>query len=113
MQIRSCVNVSCLLSLSYSRYHARIVKINESNHRVLVHFDGWNSRHDKWFDHKSDLLRPLSSGEQKQHEADCRKVFIEFENFQLLQNNIYIAKSELEFQTKAALSLMMFIAGIA
>eukprot|EP00794_Sanderia_malayensis_P012118 gene12118-13369_t len=50
-------------------YFAKVIKINEASEKVLIHFDGWNSRHDKWFHFESDSLRSLSSTLKSEESA--------------------------------------------
>ena len=52
------LNYLLVYLLTYSRYTARIVEIDETNKIVLVHFDGWNRRYDERIVMHSDRLRP-------------------------------------------------------
>ena len=47
-------------SLSSARYLASILEVDEDDQDLLVHFEGWNQRHDEWIDFESDRLRPLT-----------------------------------------------------
>jgi hypothetical protein len=38
-------------------YKARIIKIDNEKRRVKIHYQGWNSRYDQWFDFESESLR--------------------------------------------------------
>ena len=58
----------------FVRYQAKVVRINESASKVLVHFEGWNSRHDTWFAFDSTSLRPLHLFETSQEQSSKRKV---------------------------------------
>ena len=73
-----------IFMFDFCRYQARIVNINTLNLKVLVHFEGWNSRHDKWFEHTNESLRPLLSGDQKQQEGYKRKVGFLSSTFNLI-----------------------------
>lgn len=42
-------------------YKSRIVELDNENNRVKVHFLGWNSRFDQWFEAKSNDLKLISS----------------------------------------------------
>ena len=46
--------------LSSARYLASILEMDEDDQDLLVHFEGWNQRHDEWIDFGSDRLRPLT-----------------------------------------------------
>lgn len=43
-----------------SRYSAKVIQVDWSGHRVLIHFDGWNQRYDEWISMNSDRLRQVS-----------------------------------------------------
>ena len=43
-------------------YKSRIIEIDEANKRVKVHFFGWNSRYDQWFNLFSNDLKPFNEG---------------------------------------------------
>lgn len=47
-------------SPSLGRYLASILEVDEDDQDLLVHFEGWNQRHDEWIDFGSDRLRPLA-----------------------------------------------------
>lgn len=59
-------------------YKARVVEIDENEQpgKVKIHFQGWNSRFDQWFDVKSNDLRPLrpssSDHEQINYESGAK-----------------------------------------
>lgn len=46
-------------------YKARIIHIDESNSRIKIHYQGWNSRYDTWFDADSDAVRPCDECGEK------------------------------------------------
>ena len=46
-------------------YKSRIIEVDESNKRVKVHFFGWNSRYDQWFNLCSNDLRPIADATEK------------------------------------------------
>lgn len=35
---------------------AQVIKVNESEMKVFVHYNGWSSRWDEWIDMKSDRI---------------------------------------------------------
>ena len=43
-------------------YKSRIIELDRENKRAKVHFFGWNSRYDQWFDISSNDLRPFEGG---------------------------------------------------
>lgn len=48
-------------------YKAKIIKVDNQNKRVLVHFHGWNSRYDQWFDQDSNDIRILNNSTSASH----------------------------------------------
>ena len=60
----------------FYRYQAKVARINESTRKVLVHFEGWNARHDTWFAFDSTSLRPLHLLETSQEQSSKRKVCV-------------------------------------
>jgi len=58
MQLFLGMSVEALES-GTSWYPAKIIGINESHRQVLLHFDGFNPRHDKWYDVLGNSIRPL------------------------------------------------------
>jgi hypothetical protein len=60
--IKSTFKVGTLVNardLQDNWYKSRIIEIDEQNQRAKVHFFGWNSRYDQWFDINSNDLREL------------------------------------------------------
>ena len=65
----------------FPRYLSRIVKINEGDSKVLIHFDGWNSRHDRWLTYDSELLRPVSKQIAKDQDSpSSEKVWFKYKS---------------------------------
>lgn len=46
-------------------YKSRVLELDEESKQVLVHFLGWNSRYDQWFDLNSNDIKPFSQEKQK------------------------------------------------
>lgn len=40
-------------------WEAKIVEVDHEGSEVLVHFQGWNGRHDEWIKMDSPRLQPL------------------------------------------------------
>lgn len=51
-------------------YKSRIIQIDDTNKRCKVHFFGWNSRYDQWFDLYSNDLRPINNVESSSIQAN-------------------------------------------
>lgn len=52
-------------------YIAKIVTVNTDDKKILVHFEGWNERYDRWYDMDSEEIKsskPEKSSEKKQPE---------------------------------------------
>jgi hypothetical protein len=46
-------------------YPARVVEVDDEDRDVLIHFEGWNQRHDEWIEFESPRLRPALSEEKQ------------------------------------------------
>ena len=53
--------VSSCDSLSFARYVAKMIEVDEDDGDVLVHFEGWSSRYDEYVEVGGGRLRTLSS----------------------------------------------------
>ena len=60
------IHLSLPLSSPLVRYLASILEVDEVDQDLLVHFEGWNQRHDEWIDFGSDRLRPLTPNTAQQ-----------------------------------------------
>ncbi len=47
-------------------YKSRVIEVDEINQRAKVHFFGWNSRYDQWFDINSNDLKEIPAKSTKQ-----------------------------------------------
>ena len=43
----------------YIRYVSKIAKVDHKKKKILIHFEGWNSRYDEWVSFDSKKIRPL------------------------------------------------------
>ena len=46
-------------------YKSRVLEVDEPNNKVLVHFLGWNTRHDQWFEIGSPDLKLFDKNNKK------------------------------------------------
>ena len=46
-------------------YKSRIIEIDDEAKKLKVHFLGWNSRYDQWFEISSSDIKPIISQEKK------------------------------------------------
>ena len=48
------------------RYPAKVVDVDGEEKEVLIHFDGWNQRHDEWIGFDSPRLRAVTVQEKQE-----------------------------------------------
>jgi hypothetical protein len=58
-------------------YKSRIIEADENNRRVKVHFFGWNSRYDQWFDINSSDLRPFKGVQDEEVKTEASSADIQ------------------------------------
>ncbi len=54
-------------------YKSRIVELDEEENQVKVHFLGWNTRYDQWFDVFSSDLKPINVAETKDKKKNTKR----------------------------------------
>ena len=54
-------------------YKSRILEVDEETNKVKVHFLGWNSRYDQWFDTFSNDLKPIDATESSSKKKNVRR----------------------------------------
>ena len=59
LEIDRVVDVKYAYTSKVYNYKAKILQINHSDKKILVHYLGWNSRHDEWVK-LNRILRVLS-----------------------------------------------------
>lgn len=47
------------------RYVSKIAKVDHKKKKILIHFEGWNSRYDEWVSFDSKKIRPLPKDKVK------------------------------------------------
>ena len=60
-------------------YKSRIIEADEGNKRVKVHFFGWNSRYDQWFDISSSDVRPFGAMAKSQNNEKVSPLVADLE----------------------------------
>lgn len=49
----------------FYRYVSKIAKVDPKKRKILIHFEGWNSRYDEWVSFDSKKIRPLPKEKMK------------------------------------------------
>lgn len=68
------VNISFWLFFTISRYPAKICRVEASEKKALIHFEGWNHRFDEWISFESERIRPSARAVEPREDKGDKNV---------------------------------------
>lgn len=73
------------------RYPAKICRIDSTDKKALIHFEGWNHRFDEWIPFDSEKIRSSSrSVEYKEEKLDKPSQVCKYHDINCLQNHHFV-----------------------